>query len=117
MAEIQDGKHLGAVRKWIKWKFPNGDRVTWGSDQVLGKVTVSQLEELSQTVADALEVDDLHARVHELEKQMNAEYWDKVRDENIELKALAVSLKADLKKAEKNFQGYRETMKLALGWK
>lgn len=54
---IQSGKHLGAVRRWIKWNFPNGDRVTWGSDQVLGKVTVLQLEELAQRIADEAQLD------------------------------------------------------------
>jgi hypothetical protein len=58
MTELKDGKHLGAVRRWIKWNFPNGDRVTWGSDQVLGKVTVSQLEDLAQVVADAVQGDE-----------------------------------------------------------
>jgi len=54
---IKSGPHLGAVRKWIKWNCPNGDRVIWGSDTVLGKFTVRQLEELAQRIADEAELD------------------------------------------------------------
>jgi hypothetical protein len=49
---ITSGKHLGAVRKWIKWNCPNGERVTWGSDDSVGKMTVAQLEEIAQRVAE-----------------------------------------------------------------
>ncbi len=56
---VESGKHLGAVRNWIKWHCRNGDRVTWGSDQVLG-LTVRDLEEIAQKVADAVKEGEDH---------------------------------------------------------
>jgi hypothetical protein len=55
---IRSGPHLGAVRRWIKWNCPNGDRVIWGTDTSLGKFTVRQLEELAQRIADEAELHD-----------------------------------------------------------
>ncbi len=52
---IRGGADLGAVRRWIKWNCVNGDQVTWGSHQDLGRVTVLQLEELAQRIADGVE--------------------------------------------------------------
>ena len=51
---MNSGKHLGAVRSWIKWNVSNGEQVTWGSnDELQHKFTVRDLEEISQRVADA----------------------------------------------------------------
>jgi hypothetical protein len=47
--------YFGAVHKWIQRNFMNGDRVTWGSNDVLGQVTVKQLEELSVEVSKEME--------------------------------------------------------------
>jgi len=48
------GLWLGAARQWIQSHFMNGSRVTWGSDDVLGrKLTVSEIEDLAAHVAEA----------------------------------------------------------------
>lgn len=42
------GEWLGAARNWIKWNCHNGDRVTWGSTDLLSPVlTVRDVEELA----------------------------------------------------------------------
>ena len=52
---VDSGKHLGAVRKWIKWNARNGEHVKWGSNEVLEYTfTVANLEEIAQQVADAM---------------------------------------------------------------
>jgi hypothetical protein len=51
---VKSGKHLGAVRSWIQWNCRNGESVTWGSENSVGELTVRQLEELAQRVADAV---------------------------------------------------------------
>lgn len=59
MSCIKSGKHLGAVRRWIKWNVKNGERVTWGSCDVLEhQFTVADLEEIAQQIADELEAQD-----------------------------------------------------------
>lgn len=46
------GEWLGAARSWIQRKAVNGERVTWGSNDVLEmSVTVSQIEDLAADVA------------------------------------------------------------------
>lgn len=49
------GTWLGTVREWMQRKFSNGERVTWGSRDILeGKImTVSDYEELAQQIAAA----------------------------------------------------------------
>jgi len=51
---VKSGAHLGAARSWIQRKFWHGDRVTWGSDDPLGQVTVRDIEYLSQEVSNAM---------------------------------------------------------------
>lgn len=51
---IESGIHLAAVRNWIKWNCPNGDQVTWGSNDSIGEMTVVQLEEVAQRVYEAM---------------------------------------------------------------
>lgn len=53
---IDSGAHLGAVRRWMQSTFPNGERVTWGSYDVLGAsgITVFAMEELAQEIKEAL---------------------------------------------------------------
>lgn len=51
---INSGTHLGAVRTWIKWNCKNGERVTWGSNDSVGELTVAQLEEIAQRVSEAV---------------------------------------------------------------
>jgi hypothetical protein len=50
----QGGEWLGAARRWLQWNTHNGDRVTWGSEEVLHPpLTVRQVEELAAHVAAA----------------------------------------------------------------
>ena len=66
------GKWLGAAREWIQRKFSNGESVTWGSNDVLGIVTVAQLEDLALSVAYATQEDinsNYHRVIHEQEFQ------------------------------------------------
>lgn len=54
------GAHIGAIHSWIQWNAFNGDRVTWGSDEVLNlkrALTVRDLENIAQMVADVV-IDD-----------------------------------------------------------
>jgi len=53
---VQSGAHLGAIHRWMQRKFNNGDRVTWGSFDILGGsgLTVYEMEELAQEIKDAL---------------------------------------------------------------
>lgn len=52
---IASGDHLGEIRKWMQWRFVNGDRVTWGSEEFLSgtSLTVREMEELAQRIRDA----------------------------------------------------------------
>jgi len=48
------GKWLGAARTWLQWNRINGERVTWGSDDVLEPhFTARDVEELAAEVAAA----------------------------------------------------------------
>jgi len=48
------GKWLGAARTWLQWNTKNGDRVTWGSNDVIEPhLTVKQIEDLAAHVAAA----------------------------------------------------------------
>lgn len=48
------GAWLGAARNWLKWHKHNGDRVTWGSHDVLEPpFTVAEVEDLAATAAAA----------------------------------------------------------------
>jgi hypothetical protein len=53
---VKSGKHLACVRSWIQRKFINGERVTWGSNDVCGVsgLTVLDLEGLAQDIRDAV---------------------------------------------------------------
>ena len=77
MPIVQDGKHLGAAREWIKVTFRDGDRLKWGSDQALS-VTVAQLEELAQVVANVLQGDEEKAigYLKDLRKVLNDHHYD-----------------------------------------
>ena len=51
------GKHLGIVRAWMQRKCINGERVTWGSQEMLvfsGGVTVWEMEHLAQSIRNAV---------------------------------------------------------------
>lgn len=54
--EIKGGKHLGAVRDWIKRKARNGEHVNWGSYEYLDLVdiTVTAMEFLAQEIRCAV---------------------------------------------------------------
>jgi hypothetical protein len=49
------GEHYGLIRNWIKCKFRNGCRVTWGSHETLdgSNFTVKELENLALRIAKA----------------------------------------------------------------
>jgi hypothetical protein len=48
------GEWLGAARNWLKWHTLNGERVTWGSgDLVEPQLSVRQIEDLAAEVAAA----------------------------------------------------------------
>ena len=48
------GEWLGACRKWLQWNTHNGDRVTWGSNDVIQPpLTARDVEELASCVAEA----------------------------------------------------------------
>jgi len=50
----QGGEWLGAARSWLQWHCINGDRVTWGSNDVLiPHFTVEKIEDLAGDVAHA----------------------------------------------------------------
>ena len=50
----QGGEWLVAARNWIKWHRRNGERVTWGSHDVLDPaMTVADVEDLASEVAAA----------------------------------------------------------------
>lgn len=53
---VKSGEHLRVVRSWMQRKALNGDRVTWSSDEflTLRPLTVLDLEQLAQEIADAL---------------------------------------------------------------
>jgi len=53
---IQSGAHIGVIHRWMQRKFNNGDRVIWGSSDVLSGsgFTVIEMEELAQEIKDAL---------------------------------------------------------------
>ena len=56
------GEWLGDVREWIQCKVINGENVTWGSNEILGKVseesykafTVREIEEIGSIAATAV---------------------------------------------------------------
>lgn len=58
------GPYLGAVRGWIQTTFRGGDQVQWGSNEVVGEVTVHMLEELALRVHDAV-VNDLGGQLEQ----------------------------------------------------
>lgn len=48
------GEWLAAARSWVQSHCQNGERVTWGSSDVLEPaLTIRQIEELAACVADA----------------------------------------------------------------
>lgn len=48
------GKWLGAVRSWMQWHTKNGDRVTWGSAEILvPNLTVRDVEDIALHAAAA----------------------------------------------------------------
>lgn len=48
------GEWLGAAREWLQWNTRNGDRVTWGSgDLIEPQLSVRQIEDLAAEVAAA----------------------------------------------------------------
>lgn len=52
--EVQGGHHLGYVREYIQRKCVNGERVTWGSHDVLqfrNQMTVHEMEYLATQIA------------------------------------------------------------------
>ncbi len=64
------GHWIGAARSWMQRTFVNGDRVTWGSGEVLnGQVTVQKIEELAECVA-------LAYANHDVPEIQSAEYSD-----------------------------------------
>ena len=49
------GKWLGAARSWLQSNTNNGDRVTWGSNDIIQPhLTVKQIEDLAAHVAAAV---------------------------------------------------------------
>jgi hypothetical protein len=79
------GAHIGAIHNWIQWNAFNGDRVTWGSDERLNlkrALTVRELEEIAQRVADAV-IDDI--AMVTAEKIQAA--WDAAGYPSLELRA------------------------------
>lgn len=64
----QGGEHYGIIHNWIKSKFRNGCRVTWGSYEFLQgtDLTVIEMEELTLIIA--------LAAAREIEKNFNREY-------------------------------------------
>lgn len=53
--ETKSGNHLAVIRSWVQRKDRNGSTITWGSqEQVqLSGVTMYELEQLAQQIADA----------------------------------------------------------------
>lgn len=47
----QGGEWLGAARKWLQWHHKDGERVTWGSGDVLEGFSVRNVEDLARAVA------------------------------------------------------------------
>lgn len=48
------GPWLGAVRGWLQWNKYNGDKVTWGSDEMLlPPITVREVEQIGLHAAAA----------------------------------------------------------------
>ena len=44
----EGGAWLGSVRSWLQWNKKNGEKVTWGSNEViLPHVTVRDIEEIA----------------------------------------------------------------------
>ena len=51
----QGGKWIEVVRNWIIWNCRNGDRVIWGSNDIIAPdITVRGLEELGGEIAYAV---------------------------------------------------------------
>jgi hypothetical protein len=50
------GQWLGACHEWIKWNITTGDRLTWGSQEVV-KITMQKLEDMALGVAIAIKLD------------------------------------------------------------
>lgn len=49
------GVHFRAVREWLQWNTKNGDRVTWGSHDVIHpQLTVKEVEEMACHIASAV---------------------------------------------------------------
>lgn len=47
------GAWLGAARKWLQRNTRNGDRITWGSDDVVGEFNARMCDEFAAEVAVA----------------------------------------------------------------
>ena len=53
--DIKPGAHLRVARSWAQRKKRNGSTVTWSSNDVLQPpVTIGELEEVAQEVANAI---------------------------------------------------------------
>lgn len=59
----QGGSWLGTARTWLQSNVMNGDRVTWGSGEIL-HMTVAQFEEAAAHIAAAAINDDRAGRAH-----------------------------------------------------
>jgi hypothetical protein len=50
--QVNSGGHLGTVRTWMQCRFINGDRVTWGSEELLLGTGLTVREMVAQRIAD-----------------------------------------------------------------
>lgn len=99
MILTKGGAWLGAVRNWIKWNCPNGEFVTWGTDDKLeGTFTVNKLEDLASRVAEA----------SEREKDEAEGRADHLRKVNLDLEAEIYLLKKKNSALEKQLKGNKE---------
>lgn len=94
------GKHLAVVRSWIQRKALNGDRVTWGSNEILNMdVTPRKLEDLAleiakATLSEVVTTDDLQRA------------WQEAGRPKIAVEALAFTVLVDDGEGErKGYQG------------
>lgn len=59
---VTSGVHLVVARNWMQQRARNGEKVTWGSQEILQlpSLTVSDIEELSSAIAHAVTKDITH---------------------------------------------------------
>ena len=63
-SDMGSGQYLAAARSWLQSNLPNGDRVTWGSGDLL-TMSERQFEDAAAHIAAAAINEDRQKRAHE----------------------------------------------------